>query len=283
MSALLQPTNDPGRFGLAAIVANPDQALAALDYDGTLSLITRRPEDALPAPGAIEALRLLADRVGSVVLITGRPLGQLLELTGLRDDPAGAKLTVLAQYGLQRWDGHSGRVTSPDALPGVEGARRELAELLADPKTPAGVTVEDKGQALVVHTRQSDEPAANLEALTPRVSEIATRAGLEPHPARNALELRPPGYEKGGALRGFAKERGARAVLFIGDDVGDLPAFAALHELRAEGIPAIGVVSDSPEVTGLREHADLLLDGPAGVVEFLHQLAAELGRQGQRP
>jgi trehalose 6-phosphate phosphatase len=276
VSALPTPTTEAGRRGLAALIADPSEALAALDYDGTLSLITRRPEEAFPAPGALEALRLLADRVGSVVLITGRPIDQLLQLTGLRDDPAGAKLTVLAQYGLQRWDGHSGQITSPDALPGVERARRELAELLAEVNTPEGVTVEDKGQALVLHTRQSAEPAANLEALTPRVSDIARRAGLEPHPARNALELRPPGYEKGGALRSFTAQMGARSVLFIGDDVGDLPALAALHDLRAEGIPAVGVVSDAPEVTGLREVADLLVDGPEGVVEFLHQLADQL-------
>jgi trehalose 6-phosphate phosphatase len=276
VSPLPIPATEAGRRGLAAFISDPSNALAALDYDGTLSLITRRPEEAFPAPGALEALRLLADRVGSVVLITGRPIDQLLQLTGLRDDPAGAKLTVLAQYGLQRWDGHSGQITSPEALPGVEGARRELAELLAEASTPEGVTVEDKGQALVLHTRQSAEPAANLDALTPRVSAIAARAGLEPHPARNALELRPPGYEKGGALRSFTAETGAKSVLFIGDDVGDLPALAALHDLRADGIPSIGVVSDAPEVTGVREQADLLVDGPAGVVEFLHQLADQL-------
>jgi trehalose 6-phosphate phosphatase len=276
VSALPEPITAAGREGLAALLADPSHALAALDYDGTLAHITRRPEEATPASGALEALRLLADHFGSVVLITGRPIGQLLDLSGLRDAPAGAKITVLAQYGLQRWDGHSGEISSPDALPGVEGARRELAELLEQDSTPKGVTVEDKGQALVLHTRQSADPEGNLERLTARVSAIAERAGLEPHPARNALELRPPGYEKGGALRSFVAEKTARAVLFVGDDVGDLPAFEALPELRAAGIPALGVVSDAPEVTGVREHADLLLDGPEGVVEFLHQLADRL-------
>jgi trehalose 6-phosphate phosphatase len=269
-----EPTTQAGRDGLAAFIADPKHAVAALDYDGTLSLITRRPEDAFPAPGAIEALRLLADRVGSVVLITGRPIGQLLELTGLRDDPAGTKLSALAQYGLQRWDGHTGEISSPDPLPGVEGARQELAALLKE--APEGVTVEDKGTALVVHTRQSAEPAATLEALDERIRDIAIRAGLEPHPARSAMELRPPGFEKGGALRSFVEERKGTSVLFIGDDIGDLPALAVLHELRAEGIPSVGVVSDSPEVTGLREQADLLLHGPEGVVEFLHELVERL-------
>lgn len=271
-----EPATPEGRAGLEAILADPAHALAALDYDGTLSHIAQRPEDATPANGALDAIGLLAESFGAVVLISGRPCGQLLELTGLHSNPAGPRLTVLAQYGLQRWDGHSGQITSPPPLPGVEGARRELAHLLAESSTPAGVSVEDKGQALVVHTRLTKDPDGVLAALSQRLTDIAERAGLEPHPARNALELRPPGFEKGGALRGFAKERGAEAVMFIGDDLGDLPAFAALHDLRAEGIPCVGVVSDSPEVTGLREQADLVLPGPDGVVAFLHALAERL-------
>ena len=275
-SVLPEPATPEGRAALAAIIAGPQSSVVALDYDGTLSPIAQRPQDAAPAPGALEAVRLLAERFGAVVLISGRPVQQLLDLTGLHTDPAGPHLTVLAQYGLQRWDGNTGEITSPAELPGVAVARRELADLTADPDTPDGVSVEDKGQALVVHTRLTSDPAGVLEALHPRLAAIAERAGLEPHPARHALELRPPGFEKGGALRGFVQARGARAVMFIGDDVGDLPALAVLKELRAEGIPGLGVVSDSAEVSGLREHADLLVPGPEGVVRFLHQLADEL-------
>ncbi len=274
---LPQPTTPAGREGLAAVLANPQTSLAALDYDGTLSTIVQRPEDAVPAPGALEAVGQLAERVGAVVLISGRPAGQLLELTGLRRHPARHLLTVLAQYGLERWDGSSDQLSSPSALPGVESARRELAALLLDPGLPQGVSVEDKGQALVVHTRLTHDPDGVLDALRPRLSAIAEGAGLEPHPARNALELRPPGFEKGGALLRFSRERRSKAVMFIGDDLGDLPAFDALDLLRRDGVPGIGIVSDSAEVTGLRERADLLLDGPPAVVTFLRQLAERLG------
>jgi trehalose 6-phosphate phosphatase len=274
---LPEPSTPAGREGLAAVLAGPRTALAALDYDGTLSTIARRPEDAVPAPGALEAVGALAERVGAVVLISGRPAGQLLELTDLRNHPARHHLTVLAQYGLERWDGSTGELSSPPALPGVEGARQELAALLANPHTPQGVSVEDKGQALVVHTRLTADPDGVLGELRPRLDAIAERAGLEPHPARNALELRPPGYEKGGALLRFREERQSRSVLFIGDDLGDLPAFDAIAQLRDEGVPGIGIVSDSSEVVGLRERADLLLDGPPAVVSFLRELAEALG------
>ena len=266
-----------GTEGLAAIRADPKRALAALDYDGTLSMIAQRPEDARAEAGALRVIHAMADRLGSVVLISGRPAGQLLQLSGLAADPRRPRITVLGQYGLQRWDSDTGTVSSPDPLPGVAGARVALAALLADPTTAAGVSVEDKTQALVVHTRLTADPGAVLDALFPRLRDIAQRAGLEPHPARHAMELRPPGFDKGGALRAIVAERNAAAVLFAGDDIGDIPAFEALAELRTDGIPAVGLVSDSPEVEGVRELADIVLPGPAAVVAWLQDLVAQLG------
>jgi trehalose 6-phosphate phosphatase len=271
------PTTAAGREGLAAIVGDPRTALAALDYDGTLSSITERPEDAAAEPGALDVVHELAARLGSVVLISGRPARQLLDLSGLTADVNAPRITVLAQYGLQRWDSDTGKLSSPDPLTGVDGARRELQQLLAEPATPKGASLEDKTQALVIHTRRTGDPVAAMDALAPRLRDIAGRAGLEPHPARHAMELRPPGFDKGGALRTIVQERRAQAVLFAGDDIGDIPAFETLAALRRQGIPGVGLVSDSAEVEGVREHADLVLAGPPGVIAFLRKLVAQLG------
>jgi trehalose 6-phosphate phosphatase len=94
------------------------------------------------------------------------------------------------------------------------------------------------------------------------------------------LEIRPRGSDKGQALRALARERGARAVLFCGDDLGDLAAFAALRDLRAEGVPGCAVASRSPESPRVAATADLVVEGPPGVVELLSGLAAHYGRPG---
>ena len=44
------------------------------------------------------------------------------------------------------------------------------------------------------------------------------------------------GMDKGAALRALAAERDASAVLFAGDDLGDLAAYDAIEALRKEGI-----------------------------------------------
>jgi trehalose 6-phosphate phosphatase len=82
--------------------------------------------------------------------------------------------------------------------------------------------------------------------------------------------------DKGAALRGLAAERGARSVLFCGDDLGDLAAFAAIGQLRTAGVPGCAVASQSAESPRVAEAADVVVDGPPGIVRFLSALAANL-------
>jgi trehalose 6-phosphate phosphatase len=238
-------------------------AVVALDYDGTLAPIVDRPSDAVPADGAIEILRELAPRVRMLALVTGRPADVVVQLGGLTDVPG---LVVLGQYGAQRWSGAG--ITTPPALPGVARARASLLGLLAT----EGAELEDKGISLVVHTRRTSDPAGVLGRLGPSVRALATDAGLEVHPGRFVLELRPPGYDKRAALLSLC-EPAPSAVLFAGDDLGDLPAYDAVDELRAQGVHGVLVCSGSEEgPEELRARADVVVDGPAGVVELLRSL-----------
>ncbi len=50
-----------------------------------------------------------------------------------------------------------------------------------------------------------------------------------------------------------------------------------MRTLRADGIPGCAVASASPESTQVAAAADLVVDGPEGVVALLAALAAELG------
>jgi trehalose 6-phosphate phosphatase len=248
---------------LDVLRARLDRAVVALDYDGTLAPIVDRPSDAVPAPGALDVLTALAPRLGTLALVTGRPADVVVELGALSTVPG---LVVLGQYGAQRWA--DGQLTAPPELPGVDTARRVLPGLLA----AEGADLEDKGLSLVVHTRRSPDPAGALERLTAPVAAVAADAGLELHPGRLVLELRPPGFDKRGALLSLC-EATPSAVLFAGDDLGDLPAFDAVDELRERGVAGVLVCSGSAEgPVALRERADVVVDGPAGVVALLESL-----------
>lgn len=82
--------------------------------------------------------------------------------------------------------------------------------------------------------------------------------------------------DKGTALEAFVTERGARAVLFAGDDLGDLPAVDAVEALRRRGLPGVIVCSASVEVPELASRADVVVDGPDGVAALLDRLADAL-------
>jgi trehalose 6-phosphate phosphatase len=109
---------------------------------------------------------------------------------------------------------------------------------------------------------------------------LAARTGLAMEPGRYVLELRPPGTDKGTTLRALVRERAARSVLFCGDDLGDLAAFAAVRELRADGIPGCTVCSSSPESAPVAAAADMVVDGPAGIVALLCALADAIAPSG---
>lgn len=270
------PSTPAGRDGLAAILARPQKAVVGLDFDGTLAEIVPDPEQARAHPGAVPALAALAPRVASVAVVTGRPASVAVRYGGFAGVPGLDHLVVLGHYGAERWDAVSGTVKTPAPHPGVAAARAELPGVLDAVGAWRGTWIEEKGQAVAVHTRRASDPQAAFEALRGPLAELAARHGLILEPGRMVLELRPPGMDKGVALAEYVREVKAEAVLYAGDDLGDLPAFAAVEKLRSDGVPGLLVCSGSTEVPELADRADLLLPGPPAVVEFLGSLAQHL-------
>ncbi|MCF1598080.1 trehalose-phosphatase [Streptomyces muensis] len=274
--ALPTPTTEPGRAGLAAILGHPARALIALDFDGTLAPIVPDPEKARPHPDAIPALTALAPKVAAVAVITGRPAETAVRYGGFADTPGLEHLVVLGHYGAERWDAATGEVTAPAPHPGIAAIRAELPALL-DGIGTTGTWTEDKGHAIAVHTRRAPDPQGTFDTLRAPLTDLATRNGLVVEPGRMVLELRPPGMDKGKALRDYVRDLGAESVLYAGDDLGDLPAYAAVAELRSDGTPGLLVCSGSEEVTELSEKADVVVDGPEGVVRLLQAIARQAG------
>nr|WP_281386502.1 trehalose-phosphatase [Jiangella mangrovi] len=246
-----------------------DRTLVALDFDGVLSPIVPDPASAVALPGTAEVLTAVAARVARVAVVTGRPAADAVRLGGLADVPG---LVVLGHYGLQRWSG--GTLSTPDSDDGVDVARRRATELAA---ARPGVTVEDKHHSVALHTRSAADPAAALAELRPHADAVAAEAGLQVTPGRFVLELRPVGVDKGVAIRSLVAETGAAAVLYGGDDLGDLPAVAAVRDLVSSRAIEAGLVvcSDAEEASAdLRAAADVVVPGPPGVQALLRELAA---------
>jgi trehalose 6-phosphate phosphatase len=227
-----------------------------LDFDGTLAEIVARPEQARPVDGARGALIELARRYRSVAIVTGR---RSEEVAALLDVP---HVTYVGLYGLE--DAADELVTA--IVPRVQTATVEIAE----------AWVEDKGVSVAVHYRQAPDPVSARAALLVALQPVATEAGLELIEGKMVLELVPPDRPlKGGAVERLAREHGLRALLYAGDDHADLDAFDALDRLIGSGDvgAAVRVAVRGPETPpALVDAADLVAEGPAGLVELLRTL-----------
>jgi trehalose 6-phosphate phosphatase len=269
-----------GEQQYAAVVRAADDLVVGLDFDGTLSPIVDDPEQAHIHPDAGQVLSGLAAQVRAVAVVTGRPARQALDLGGLEAvgnaiGESGRELFVLGQYGNERWTSTDRRVISPKPPRGLATFMGALPKLLRDGDA-ADAWVEEKGLAVAVHTRRLGDPQAAFDRLLPVLTEAARSNGLEVEPGRAVIEVRAPGMHKGAAVRTLAQELQARAFVFCGDDLGDLEAFKAVDELRGKEFPGLLVCSGSEEQNALAELADVVVDGPGGVLELLRELTEDI-------
>jgi trehalose 6-phosphate phosphatase len=198
-----------------------------------------------------------------VAVVSGRPLAYL------RSRLAGAGSTELVGlYGMERTSGERGTVQVSAAAAAWRPALASAAAE-AEAEGPRGVIVERKGLATTLHYRQAPEQAAWADEFAARQ---VRRRGLVAHSGKMSVELRPPvATDKGTVVAELAA--GLAAVCFIGDDVGDLPAFSELHRLRNAGVTTLAVAVDTAETPpDLVAAADLTVAGPAGVARLLDSL-----------
>lgn len=199
-------------------VAN--RPLLFLDYDGTLAPIVDDPGAAVPHPAAVPLVRALHQRY-PLWIVTGRDAASLARLLPL-------PVRVVGLHGAQEGVlGGDVQRLMPDA------AADALARLRADVPAIEGVAVEDKTDAFALHYRRAPDPDAartRLEAWAADAPDM-----LEAVWGKHVMELRPKGLDKGAAVTRLAADADAtHTPVYLGDDVTDEDAFAALHAAEAE-------------------------------------------------
>lgn len=233
-----------------------------LDYDGTLTPIVERPEDAVLSDAARRAVAELAEAC-PVAVISGRDLDDVRAMVGLEEihyagshgfDIAGPEVT--AQRGAE-------------FLPDLDRAQRELEDAL---EAVPGARVERKRFAVAVHFRQvADERAEVVRRAVERVH-ARHRERLSRSGGKKIWELRPAiDWHKGRALSWLISELGLEVddtvPVYIGDDTTDEDAFREIGD-RGVGI----VVRDDGGATAARYR----LADPEQVRRFLVELADSL-------
>jgi trehalose 6-phosphate phosphatase len=279
--AELQPECTEGEQKYAAVVSAAAETLVGLDFDGTLSPIVEDPSAARIHEDAASVLIDLASRVKALAIVTGRPAGQVVELGGLgaiADALAemGKEIYVFGQYGNERWSGSDRVVVGPPPPEGLAAFEAALPEVLAA-HGAQDAYIEEKGLAVGVHTRRFPDPDGVAERLLPPLTELAAEHGLMIEPGKQVIEVRAPGMHKGRAIDTLVSEVAPGAILFGGDDLGDIEAFEAVSTWgETTGSPTLLVYSHAgPDRGPLAGLADLEVAGPDGVLGLLRGLSAD--------
>lgn len=272
-------TSPQGERRYAAFAAAASEALVALDFDGTLSPIVDDPARAYIHPDAGEVLLELGQKVLALAVVTGRPARQVLALGGLEEvgerlAEQGKELHVYGQYGNERWSSSRRTIIGPRPPLGLATFLRELPRVLREADA-ADAYVEDKGLAVAVHTRRLSDPDGAFHRLVPPLRELADQHDLTLEPGRQVVEVRSGGMDKGLAVDKLVDEVHARAVLFAGDDLGDVEAFESVAAWAKDGLTTLLVCSASTEESALVPLSDVVVHGPDGVMDFLRRLAAD--------
>ena len=242
------------------------RVLVCLDFDGTLSELTKDPWKAVFLPRAKESIATLArfpDKL-AIAIVSGRDLDTLLKLLGLREG-----LLFAGTHGLELI-GHDGvrRFT-----PGVERCLDDI-ELLREfvarsiPRDQ-GFIIEDKRLALTLNYRNAD-PNDAATALRAFDEFVAQRPTLQVLNGKMIHEAIPRGFGgKGEAVEFFIRDtsiEGARTAYF-GDDTTDEDAFRALVAHRGTGV----LVGNSRP-----SFAQFCVGGPSEVADVLEDLLSAI-------
>jgi alpha,alpha-trehalase len=238
-----------------------------LDFDGTLTPIVRRPEEAHLDEAMRAAVAQLAQYC-RVAVISGRDLPDVRERVGL------PQLHYAGSHGfdISGPQGKSLLGKGEEFLPRIEQVEALLKRRLAGIQ---GAHLERKKYSLAVHYREVPaERAGEVAAIVEQVH--AQNSDLRRKQGKKIFELQPDiDWHKGRAVRWLLTEAmhpGRQALpIYIGDDVTDEDAFA---EVRSDGIGIL--VEDNP---GRESLAHYRLSDTEAVRLFLEKFTQLLRRR----
>ena len=250
---------------VSARLLRQEKVLLLFDYDGTLTPIVARPEDALmPADVRRSLAALVAHPRYIVGIVSGRSLEDLSGLAGIPG------IILAGNHGME--------IRGPDlefTHDGAQSGRETLAEVrdrLADELADIpGIIVEDKALTLTIHYRGTPSQLTDqVESIAVETTDpFVERGDLKLTRGKMVIEVRPNiQWDKGKAIQRIRAELGgSHYAAYFGDDRTDEDGF---REVQALGGLAVFVGESREGTVALHQ-----LESPSEVAATLHLLLEE--------
>ena len=220
------PELAPELHAALSVFAAHQKILVALDFDGTMSPIVDRPEDARPLPESAELFEQLRQLPGVfAALVSGRNLASLAQVY-----PEPMPEFCIGSHGAERQVPETFKaswVEKPLSAEQKNLLAQVTAELAVVADRHAEVSLEYKPSATVLHVRRA-APQAAAAALREAKTALQPLAGVKLLEGKAVLEASVHQGDKGESLSWLKHLLQVDAVLFIGDDVTDENGFKVL-------------------------------------------------------
>jgi len=190
-----------------------DNTLLAFDFDGTLSKLTARPQNAHISGGTEMLLHEIAP-LAFTAIISGRAIRDLKKMIPFKPS------YLIGNHGLE----------SPTTSSKVVSAAKKVTgqwtkQILADLELGHGIQLEDKAYSLSIHYRLASKRAPKRNQL------IKMAEQLSPSPriilGKYVVNLIPPASpDKGTALLDLMKHAKLDSAIYVGDDLTDEDVFS---------------------------------------------------------
>ena len=240
-------------------LAHGRHLVVLLDFDGTLCEFQADPAAVELPASRREVLSRLQQRA-TIGVVSGR------RLDDVRARCAVGGIILAGLHGLEI-EAFGERFVHPELAAASAAIEATTARLRAATRGLAGVFVEDKGASVALHFREADADGQRraVEAFAAAAGSSIENGQLRLMRGSYVLELLPNiAWNKGHAVRWITERvrqrKGDTFVVYVGDDVTDQDAFAAVE---SGGL----AIAASDRVT-----ANQRVDGPAGVERFLAAL-----------
>ncbi len=200
-----------------------------LDYDGTLTPIVKRPEEAVISEEMQNALRICAEKF-TVAAVSGRDMDDLKNK--IRVD----NLIYAGSHGF--------RISGPEGLyheyekteeivPQLDKLEEKLQKEFS--QIDEGIQIDRKRYAIGIHYRNAKEES--VQEITEKVNEIITHhPDFKKGEGKKILEIKPNvDWHKGKALLWILEklaldDKSKYVPVYIGDDITDEDAFVSVRE-----------------------------------------------------
>ncbi|GAA4100624.1 bifunctional alpha,alpha-trehalose-phosphate synthase (UDP-forming)/trehalose-phosphatase [Mucilaginibacter panaciglaebae] len=238
---------DPfSRASLLAYYTAASERLLLLDYDGTLSPFTARPEQALPSPELLMLLTQLGKHTNTdVYIVSGRDSASLENWLGHL--PIG----LVAEHGAKvKKIGHDWSVIADDLKAFWPQVEKLMAAYVS--KCP-GSFMEEKEFSRAWHYRETEPFHGGVKAaeLYRELLDCIGPLPLQVLNGHKVIEVRSRLVDKGKAVTGLLKGAKYDFILCVGDDETDEDMFRATAGIRGAFTIKIG---EQPSLATYRLH-----------------------------